>query len=148
MHRHPKGGLPRGLHQRRGVSLLEFVIIMPILLALTLGAVDFGRFAITSIAVTNAARAGAAIGSVNSYTPDTFPAWEQKVRDAIVAEFSGMGNFDAAQLDFPTPLIAADAGQPRRMRLVVSYPFETIAPWPLIPQTISISQAVEMPFIR
>ena len=70
------------------------------------------------------------------------------MRGAIVAELEGIGDFDESQLGFPTPVITTDVGQPRRMRIVVSYPFATIARWPLIPENMTISQAVEMPFIR
>lgn len=138
----------RGQRRRRGVSLLEFVLMMPILLALTLGAVDFGRFAITYITVTNAARSGAAAGCMNSYTPATYPDWEQRVREAIVAELSGQGGFDETKLGFPAPVITNNVGEPRRMRIQVSYPFETIAPWPLVPDNTAIVQSIEMPFIR
>ena len=59
MHRTPKKrDSLRGRRKRRGVSLVEFVIVLPVLLALTLGAVDFGRFAIMHISITNAARGG------------------------------------------------------------------------------------------
>jgi Flp pilus assembly protein TadG len=42
-----------------GQALLETAIILPILLLLILGAMDFGRMFITKIVLTNAARAGA-----------------------------------------------------------------------------------------
>ena len=45
--------------RRRGVSAVEFALILPLLLTLVGGAVDFGRCFYTHIAVTNAARAGA-----------------------------------------------------------------------------------------
>lgn len=42
-----------------GQTLVELAIILPILLLLILGAMDFGRMFVTKIVLTNAARAGA-----------------------------------------------------------------------------------------
>lgn len=46
-------------YKSRGQSLVEFVIIAPLLLLLILGAMDFGRLFYTKIVLTNAAREGA-----------------------------------------------------------------------------------------
>ena len=43
---------------RRGVTAVEFALILPLLMTIVLGCVDYGRFAYDYIAVTNAARAG------------------------------------------------------------------------------------------
>ena len=42
-----------------GQSLVEFALILPLLLMLVLGAIDFGRLFYTKIIITNAAREGA-----------------------------------------------------------------------------------------
>jgi Flp pilus assembly protein TadG len=47
----------------RGQSLLEVALVTPLLLALLVGTIEFGRFAYLGILVTNAARAGAAYGA-------------------------------------------------------------------------------------
>jgi Flp pilus assembly protein TadG len=46
-------------HLHRGQSLVEFAIILPILLLVILGAMDFARMFTTKIVLTNAAREGA-----------------------------------------------------------------------------------------
>jgi hypothetical protein len=46
-------------HHNRAQSLVEFAIVLPVLLLLVLGAMDFGRLFKTKIFVTNAAREGA-----------------------------------------------------------------------------------------
>jgi Flp pilus assembly protein TadG len=46
-----------------GQSLLELALLTPILLLLSLGVVELGRYAYTSILVGNAARTGAAYGA-------------------------------------------------------------------------------------
>lgn len=51
-------------HGHRGQALVELALVAPVLLALVVGSIEFGRFAYLSILVGNAARAGAAYGSV------------------------------------------------------------------------------------
>src|SRR5262249_30660371 len=46
-------------HPRRGMAAVELAMCATVLTGIVLGATDFGRFAYTYIAVTNAARAGA-----------------------------------------------------------------------------------------
>jgi Flp pilus assembly protein TadG len=46
-----------------GQSVVEFALILPVLLLLSLGVIEVGRFAYISILVANAARAGAAYGA-------------------------------------------------------------------------------------
>jgi hypothetical protein len=129
-------------------ALLSLLLFLTLLLALTIGAVDFARYAVAYIAVTNGARAGAGVGGMHSYTSDTYATWEQRLRDAVEDEVEGIPGFDPAQLEVTTPQITHDPGELRRLRLEVRYPFETVAPWPLIPSTMLLTRTVEMPFIR
>lgn len=48
---------------RRGQSLVEFALVLPLLLLLLLGAIDLGRAFNSSISITNAAREGALYGA-------------------------------------------------------------------------------------
>ena len=57
------GGLRRTSRDERGVAMTEFAIIMPMLLALVFGIVEFGHFIAYSNAVETAAREGARYGS-------------------------------------------------------------------------------------
>jgi hypothetical protein len=44
--------------KRRGQAIMELVLVLPLLLLLILGAMDFGRMFFTKIVTTNAAREG------------------------------------------------------------------------------------------
>jgi Flp pilus assembly protein TadG len=46
-----------------GQSAVEFAVVLPVLIVLLLGVADFGRVFLVSVAVNNAARAGAQYGS-------------------------------------------------------------------------------------
>ena len=52
----------------RGQGVVEFAFILPLLLVLTLGMVDFARVFSAYISLTNAVREGALYGSLISYT--------------------------------------------------------------------------------
>jgi Flp pilus assembly protein TadG len=55
-------------NRQAGVALVEFAIAVPLLSMLLIGLIEIGRFAYFSIAVGNAAHAGAQYGSFNATT--------------------------------------------------------------------------------
>ena len=59
----------QSFHSERGAELIEFAIVLPILLLLIAGIVDFGMMFRTYEAVTNAAREGARVGVLPGYAP-------------------------------------------------------------------------------
>jgi hypothetical protein len=56
----------RGRAGRRGQSLVEFALVLPIFLLLIMGVIDVGRYAYMSSTLSNAAREGARTGSVEA----------------------------------------------------------------------------------
>ena len=50
--------------KRRGTSLLEFALVIPFLLLVLLGIIEFAWFARTQLAVANAVREGARVASI------------------------------------------------------------------------------------
>lgn len=59
----------QSFRSERGAELIEFAIVVPILLLLISGIVDFGMMFRTYEAVTNAAREGARVGVLPGYAP-------------------------------------------------------------------------------
>jgi Flp pilus assembly protein TadG len=55
----------------RGSALIELAVTLPLLVLLLVGAADFARVFYVSMALTNAARAGAQYGSQNNRYADT-----------------------------------------------------------------------------
>jgi hypothetical protein len=122
---------------------------LPLLVLLVLGCVDFGRFATSHIAVTNAARAGAGFGSFNPYlTSSNRPRWEAGIRQAILDEMSGLKDFDANQLTVPTPVVTTENGGMWRVQVEVRYPFQSVIPWPGLPTNLTLKSVVVMRAIR
>lgn len=129
------------------MAALEFVIVLPILLTVLLGATDFGRFSHSRIAVVNAARCGAAYASVNPYDSTTQAAWNAGVKKAVTDELSETAAFNPATLVVTTAVVS-DSGGLKRFSVKVTYPFQMIVDWPLLPATLDLQDTVVMRGIR
>ena len=81
----------RQWRDERGSVLVEFVILLPVVLALTLGIISYGSAHAQKLALTNAAREGARYGAT---LPSSTANWLQKVEDVTVA--SATGDLDAS----------------------------------------------------
>ena len=133
---------------RRGAALVEFAIVLVLLLTIVLGCVDFGRFANTYIVVTNAAREGAFVGVTSPLSITHQTRWEGIIRAAVVNEMATVVGFDANRLTVAMGQISdGDEGR-LRVRVEVSYPFQTVMPWVGLPDELNLSRAVEMRVIR
>ncbi len=133
--------------RRRGVTAVEFAIILPVLVTLVLGCIDFGRMAHSYIAVTNAARAGAGYGSTHTWTSATLGTWKANVRQAVVDEMNQLNGFDATKLSVTTTATTETGGQ-WRVQVDVSYPFQTVVNWPYVPSSLTLRRVVVLPGIR
>lgn len=142
---------PKGHRHRRGATAVEFALVLPVMVTLLLGTVDFGRFAYTQIAVTNAARAGAAFGSMNPYSSATQTNWQTKVIAATRDEMFQQTGYVAGNLAVTvTPI--AEGGGLWRVRVQASYPFQTLISWPGLPGSggtpITLQRTVVLRAIR
>jgi Flp pilus assembly protein TadG len=139
-----------GVVGRRGAAAVEFAIVLPLFLTIVLGCIDFGRFAYSYIAVANAARAGAGTGMMQRVTAATAANWQSLVQQAVTEEMEQVMISDAADpadLQVSATHVVETSGL-SRVSVVVVYPFETVVPWPLIPDSIQLRQSVVMRVIR
>ncbi len=138
--------------RRRGAAAVELAMILPVLMTIVLGCVDFGRFAYNYIAVTNAARAGAAYGIMNNYSPTTLAAWKAGIGQAARDEMEQQTGYSSSNLVVTVPNPVADANNFRSVKVTASYPFTTIVNWnwPLlrIPSSFDLARGVEMRLVR
>jgi Flp pilus assembly protein TadG len=130
--------------RRRGTAAMEFAVILPLLVTLVLGCVDFGRFAYTEIAVANAARAGAGFGANHPSTPATLDAWKAQVGQAVQDE---LGDFDPSLLSVTATPTAVEGGG-WQAQVDVSYPFTMVVNWPGLPASMTLRQVAVLPSIR
>jgi Flp pilus assembly protein TadG len=122
-------------------------LILPLLILIVLGCVDFGRFATSYTAVTNAAREGANFGGTHPFTSTTQSLWKQKIIDAVTDEMAGIPGFSADKLSVSEPAVI-DSKNSSRVRVEVTYTFQPAIRWPALPRKLDISRAAEMPVIR
>jgi Flp pilus assembly protein TadG len=130
----------------RGVAAVELGLILPVLMLIVLGAIDFGRFAYSYIAVTNAARAGAGFGIMHPYTTATESAWQADVRQAVLDELATVVDPNDVTVTTPPRVVEKDGLQ--RITVTVSFPFQTLIAWPGIPNQLTLTRSIVMRVIR
>ncbi len=118
---------------RRGQALVEFALVLPVLLLLTLVAVDFGRLFFSYIQVNNAAREGAAYGAGNP--TDTTGIVTHATQEADAQAQAGEGTLGVTtSCADPTdaPISCANAlggsGTGNTITVSVSEPFTFLTP--------------------
>jgi Flp pilus assembly protein TadG len=146
--RNRKRPLARGA-LRRGVAAVEMAVLLPLFAVIAVGAVDVGRFAVRTIAVANAARAGAGYGILHPFTTSTQPLWTANVRQAVVDDVQSIfdSQFGLSNLTV-TSLQTTDPDSRWRVRVTVTFPFQTLFTWPGFPRNTTITEAVEMRSLR
>jgi len=132
---------------RRGLAAVEFAVVLPLLITVLLGATDFGRFSHSAVAVTNAARNGAAYASMNPWSSTTQTAWTAATRQAVKDELSQSASFDNTKLIVNVSNIV-EVGGLRRVSVQVTYPFSTSVTWPFLPSSFNMQHTVVMRTIR
>jgi Flp pilus assembly protein TadG len=136
-----------GCRQRPAAAATELALILPLLLLVVLGCVDFGRFIYAYIAVTNAARAGSFCGATNPYTTGTYGSWQSKVQQAAADEMGSIGGFTKSNVT-ATAVTTGESGSNWRARCTVPCTFTTVVNWPTVPNSVTIQRTVEMRAIR
>jgi Flp pilus assembly protein TadG len=82
----------------RGQSLVEFALILPVLVLLSMALLDFGRVVFAQNTITSDAREGARLGSVGTWDFTEANAWLQRyqaIRDHVKATSPGVTLTDA-----------------------------------------------------
>jgi Flp pilus assembly protein TadG len=130
-----------------GVAATELALILPLVITIVLACIDFGRFGAAYIAITNAARAGAGVGSNSKVSTGTMGIWRTKIREAVNNEFAGQTGVAANRLSVPDPQLITEASGLRRVRVETQYNFQMLVPWPGLPSQMTLRRAVEMRMI-
>jgi len=105
-------GTTRGRRRaRRGTALLELALVMPILAALLLGVLDFGRIYAEQLTVTAAAREGARAAM---HSDDT------TARNVVISELNGAVTPNSTGSLCGVP-ICVDHTVPTQVKVTVNY---------------------------
>lgn len=120
---------------RSGAAVVELACLLPFLTLLLVAGVDFSRVFYHYLTITNCARAGAVYGSMDA----THAADTTNIKAAALV--------DAGDLS-PAPSVSSQTGTDTDgnsfVSVTVSYKFQTITGFPLIPSTTTITRTVQM----
>jgi Flp pilus assembly protein TadG len=129
------------LRFRSGTTALELVCVLPVLIAIILGAADLGRFAQFDNIVSNAARLGAEYGATHRRTALNADAWEERIVEVVHEELAHLPDFDASAVTLNVE-VTDDDDAPLLIDVEVTYPFEMIVDWPGLPGQFDIRALV------
>lgn len=86
----------RLVHRRRptarGAALVEVAVVLPVLVLIMIGVIDFGRVFYTAMALTNAAHAGALYGALSKANANNVTGIQNAVQNSATPD---IGNLDA-----------------------------------------------------
>lgn len=100
--------------KRSGVSTVEFALVLPLLLLLTLGAIRYGHLFLKAQQITNAARHGAR----TAVRPDASPAGVLGAVDNLMT-VAGMGESNYNVTLTPADVTAPQMGESVTVRVTV-----------------------------
>jgi Flp pilus assembly protein TadG len=83
-------------NRQRGAAAVEFALLLPILIALSLGAIDWGYYFYVNQLVTNAAREGARAGTLQQPPPTGTQAAAQDAARQAATDFLRSVNLTGA----------------------------------------------------
>ncbi len=128
---------------RNGAAAVELAIVLPLLVVVAFGCVDFGQFGSVWVALTNAVRAGAEYGANHQVTTGTQSQWEADILAATTQEMSETPGFDAESLEVTIDLTAGTDGT-RRVTLNAVYEFKPVIGSYGLPETIQLNRQSTM----
>jgi Flp pilus assembly protein TadG len=138
----------------KGTSVLELALVLPILLLILLGAIDFGRVFYASVEVTNAAHAGVQYGARSlTLANDTAGMQTAATNDAV--DTSGMTSNASYACKCPgssttvsctSALLTCGSTNPYELYVTVATQksLTPMFPWPGIPNPIVVNASATM----
>jgi|GEM_PF-868776 len=124
-----------------GVVLVETAIILPLLLTLTFGVIEYGWLFLKCQEITNAARQGARVAiRADATTAEARGEVESLLRSAGLGDSGYSVTFEPADVSFN----GVDSGEAVTVRVTVADPGETVALIGLLPMPSRVGASVAM----
>jgi Flp pilus assembly protein TadG len=127
-----------------GGAALELIVILPLILLLLIGVADYGRAFFTSVAVTNAARAGAEFGAQGPSTSgDTVSMRKFAQSDAQEAgsiTVSARRYCECAGVSHACTACAGGEAPAVFVEVTATKALSMLLPYPGLPRTVTISR--------
>jgi Flp pilus assembly protein TadG len=122
-----------GRTAERGQSIAEFALILPFLLILVLGAVDYSRVYYQDVQVLHAARNGAAFASASTTNAANHTGIHDAALDGVTLPATPAVN-DA---------LVGDSSGGQSVQVSVQSQYGTLIAWPGLPHSITLKHTVE-----
>jgi Flp pilus assembly protein TadG len=105
-------------------ALVEMALILPLLLMLIIGAMDFGRMFYTKMVITNAARQGASYYATNAVckTTCTYSACSTGLK-AVVVEAGASSGVTVVNSEITLPAVCGTSGSSSNVKVTKSVTF-------------------------
>lgn len=145
-------------YSERGQGLLEVALLTPLLLLLTLGVIEIGRYASKSLSLGNAARAGVAYGAQDHF----FATDDAGITKAACQDFEGQdtcsltitkayvcqcdngGNVDASAIDCGTGSCPSGTREVESLQVTAAGTFTSLFNYPGIPSQLNVTRSATM----
>ena len=141
--------LTRFWNDRSGTSFIETAILLPALLLLCAGTMDFARVVYAGIEIASAARAGVQYGALTpGNAGDTSGMQQAALTDAsdlgssVTATATSYCTCSGATVDC-TSTCSGDVPD-GYVSVTANYTFNSIFPYPGMPQTVALSRTAKM----
>lgn len=128
--------LRRGKARQRGAAAVEFALVLPFLLMMVLGTIDWGWYFFVREVVTNAAREGARAGAVATAANPTQAA--EDIAGNYLTNF-GLTGTPTVAVNLSSSTIGATAVT--TMSVTVTYPVGSLTGFTSLPQYASLVPA-------
>ncbi len=128
---------------RSGAAATELAIVLPLLIVLSLAAVDFGRFAYIAIAMDNAVRVGAEHGATRSFTSFNYDNWEDNVKERVSDELADIKAGWLTDLEV-TVSTSSTSNSLARVNVQANGNFSTIIDWPFLSDATNIRRQISI----
>lgn len=122
---------------------MELAIVLPVLVIVVFGCVDFGQFGSMWVSLTNAVRVGAEYGANHKVTPATRAQWDLDIEAAVVQEMAETPGFEAESLNVATVLTTNPDGT-QRVRVDGDYEFTPVIGSYGLPESFSMRRQISM----
>lgn len=141
--------LIRFWNDRAGTSIVETAILLPAMLLLCCGTMDFARVVYAGIEIASAARAGVQYGALTpGNSGDTSGMAQAALTDAadlgstVTASASNFCTCSGATVDCTST--CSGIAPEGYVSVTANYTFNSLLPYPGIPQTVLLSRTAKM----
>ena len=138
--RHGESPAETFAHARRGIALIELAIVLPLLLAITFGVMEYGWMFLKASQIANAARQGARVGARPDANTATVNA---AIASAMTAAGIPAGAYSGGVTLTPANPATLASGEQFKVRISVPYANIDLG-LPLIPTPTNLTSEVTM----